>query len=233
MMPRDRRNAEEAEGILPTLPRRSNALPRRPSLPRSQAQSTLLPLVALLLVALVAGACSGKKHRSPVATSPSSTSSSGTVALQLKLSTSAEGPERGFNARDAAKRVAPGLEQFLTRYLSSAFLQPSEAQKGWRDLLALFDGAVEPSARQQLDSLSLGSAASQVTAVRPGPASATAVALFQGGHPVAATVRLAFDGTADSTQGSGAVRLRAVFQLLNPSAGWRIASFQSSTGSGS
>ena len=55
--------------------------------------------------------------------------------------------------------------------------------------------------------LSLGEAASQVTAVRPGRTDATAVVLFRAGHPTAATVELAFDGTADTAQGVGAVHL--------------------------
>jgi len=187
-----------------------------------------------LLFALLASGCSaGKKHSSSAATSSSSTSSSAVSALHLTLATTATGPERGFNAGAAAKQAAPSLQQFLNRYLTSAFLQPSESQKGWSDLLALFDSGVEANAKRQLDALSLGSAASQVTAVQPGRADAKAVALFRGGRPVAATVQLTFDGTADSTQGSGAVHLRAMFQLLNTGAGWRIASFQSNTGSAS
>lgn len=213
-------------------PQRSSALSPSPRPPRPQVALLLLLLVAQF--ALLAAACTGgKKHGAPAAASSTATSPPGIPALQVNLTTTAQGPARGFNAAAAAKQAAPGLRQFLIRYLSSAFLQPSEAQQGWRDLLALFDSGVEASARQQLDALSLGSAASQVTAVRPGPSSAKAVALFQGGHPVAATVQLAFDGTADSAQGSGAVRLRAVFQLLNTRAGWRIAAFQSSTGGGS
>ncbi len=187
-----------------------------------------------MLFALLASACSaGKKHASSAATTSSSTSSSAVPALHLALATTARGPERGFNAGAAAKQAAPSLQQFLNRYLTSAFLRPSESQKGWTDLLAMFDSGVESSARQRLDALSLGSAASQVATVRPGRADAKAVALFRGGHPVAASVQLAFDGTADGAQGSGTVHLRAVFQLLNTGAGWRIASFQSNTGSGS
>lgn len=187
-----------------------------------------------MLLALLVSACSaGKKHAPAAATTSSSPSSAAVPALRISLTTSAKGPERGFNAGAAAKKAAPGLQQFLNRYLTSAFLQPSESQKGWSDLLALFDSGVETSAKQQLDSLSLGSVAGRVTAVRPGRAAAKAVALFRGSQPVAATVQLAFDGTADSVQGSGAVHLRAVFQLLNSNAGWRIASFQSNTGSGS
>jgi hypothetical protein len=43
-------------------------------------------------------------------------------------------------------------------------------------------------------------------------------------------VRLSFDGTADSPQGSGPVRLRSVLQLLGGQPGWRIAAYDSKTG---
>jgi hypothetical protein len=57
--------------------------------------------------------------------------------------------------------------------------------------------------------------------------------LFDGGRAIAATVQLSFDGTADSSQGSGPVRLRSVLQLLGGKSGWRIAAYQSRTGGGS
>jgi len=183
------------------------------------------------VLTLLATACSaGKKHGSTAATTSSSSSAPG-APLQISLTTGARGPERGFNATAAAKQAAPGLQQFLNRYVTTAFLQPSEGKKGWSDLLVLFDPAVRTSAKQQLDSLSLGSAAAQVTTMRPGRADAKAVALFRGGHVVAATVQLAFNATADTAQGSGPIQLHAVFQLLRSNAGWRIASFKSSTGS--
>jgi hypothetical protein len=54
--------------------------------------------------------------------------------------------------------------------------------------------------------------------------------VLYGPRPVAATVRLAFDGTAATAKGSGPVRLRSVLQLLWTRSGWRIAAFDSRTG---
>jgi hypothetical protein len=54
--------------------------------------------------------------------------------------------------------------------------------------------------------------------------------LHDGSRPVAATVRLAFDGTADTAGGSGQVHLRSVLQLLRTGGGWQIAAFDSRTG---
>jgi hypothetical protein len=56
------------------------------------------------------------------------------------------------------------------------------------------------------------------------------VVLYGEQRPQAATVRLAFDGTADTAKGSGQVHLRSVLQLLATGDSWRIAAFDSRTG---
>lgn len=185
-------------------------------------------LTALALLA--AGCSSGKKQRPAATTTAPTATTQAARPLALALTTTARGPERNFNAKKAAQQADPGLQKFLDRYLTLAFLRPSQARSRWRDLLAMFDQPVRARAGKQLDSLSLGSAAAQVTAVRPGPAKASAVVLFEGGRPIAATVQLSFDGVADSKQGSGPVRLRSVLQLLGTGSGWRIAAYQSRTG---
>jgi hypothetical protein len=93
----------------------------------------------------------------------------------------------------------------------------------------MFDQPVRAAARKKLDALSLGAAAPTVTAVSPGRASARAAVLYRT-QPAAATVRLAFDGTATTAKGSGQVHLRSVLQLLWTRQGWRIAAFDSRTG---
>ncbi len=189
----------------------------------------------LAALALLAAACSsGKKQPPAAATTASTTATTQAVrTLALKLTTTATGPERNFNARKAAQQASPSVQKFLDRYLTLAFLQPSQAKSGWRSLLAMFDDPVRVRAGKQLDSLSLGRAAAQVTAVQPGPARARAVVLYEGGRAAAATVQLSFDGTADSPRGSGPVRLRAVLQLVYGKSGWRIAAYESRTGGGS
>jgi hypothetical protein len=144
--------------------------------------------------------------------------------------TTAEVPPGGPSAERAARRAAPGLERFLDRYLSAAFVNAAGGEAGWDGLLGLFDKPVRASARRQLDALSLGQAAPTVTAVRPGQATAKAVVLYGARRPEAATVRVSFDGTADTAQGSGPVHLRSVLQLLATGDGWRIAAFDSRTG---
>jgi hypothetical protein len=189
-----------------------------------------VPAVMLVAVALlVAGCSSGKKQQAAATTTPT-TAAPVAAPLQVNLATAARGPERGFNPSQAAKQAAPDLQKFLTRYLTVAFLQPAQAKAGWKDLLGMFDTPVRTTARQQLDSLALGSVASKVTRVRPGKANARAVVLFSNGHPAAATVILSFDGTADTPQGSGPVRLRSVLQLIGGQPGWRIAAYNSKTG---
>jgi len=182
---------------------------------------------ALAVAALVVAGCTsggGKAGR------PSPSTAAPARDIRVTLVTSAKGPERGFDAEQAARRAAPGIEQFLDRYLSAAYLDAAGGKAGWDGLLGLFDKPVRAGARKQLDALSLGSAAPKVTAVRPGRASARAVVLYGDRHPAAATVRLAFDGTADTAQGSGQVHLRSVLQLLATGDGWRIAAFDSRTG---
>jgi hypothetical protein len=188
-------------------------------------RSMAVPLALLTVVLLVAGCTSGGDR--PAA--PTATTAAPPAELQVKLVTTARGPERGFNAKRAAKRAAPGVERFLDRYLTTAFVGAAGGKRGWDELLALFDTPVRAAARKQLDALSLGAAARQVTAVRPKRASARAVVLY-GRRPAAATVRLVFDATADTANGSGEIRLRSVLQLLATRRGWRIAAFDSRTG---
>jgi hypothetical protein len=194
--------------------------------PRMRVPAVLLVAVALLL----AGCSSGKKHQAaPTSTTPT-TGAPVAGPLRVNLATTARGPERGFNPSQAAKQASPDLQKFLTRYLTVAFLQPAQAKSGWKDLLGMFDAPLRTTAKQQLDALALGSTAGKVTQVRPGKADARAVVLFVNGHPAAATVQLSFNGTADSAQGSGPVRLRATLHLLGGQPGWRIAAYNSQTG---
>jgi hypothetical protein len=191
--------------------------------------------VLLAALALLAAGCSSGKEHPPAAATTASTATTQAarpLALALTLTTTARGPERGFDAKKAAQQANPSLQKFLERYLTLAFLQPGQARSGWRDLLAMFDDSVRPRAGKQLDSLSLGGAAARVTSVQPGPARARAVVLFGGGRGLAATVQLSFDGMASSKQGSGGVHLRSVLQLLGGKSGWRIAAYDSRTGGG-
>ena len=151
--------------------------------------------------------------------------------LQVALVTTAKVPPGGLSAARAARQAAPGLERFLERYLSAAYVNAAGGEAGWDGLLGLFDTPVRAAARKQLDALSLGQAATTVTAVRPSRATAKAVVLYGGRRPEAATVRVTFDGTADTAQGSGPVHLRSVLQLLATGGSWRIVAFDSRTGS--
>lgn len=208
--------------------------PRTGSPPRSGALSRFARAIAALAAALLLASCTSGKQEGPApsgATGQPATSSPAKAApLRLQLKAGAQGPERGFNAGVAAQRATPDLERFLNRYLSVAFLDPGQQRSGWRELLVLFDTGVQKAARRDLDSLSLGAAAAQVKTVRPGPARASAMFLYQDGRPVGATVKLSFDGSADVEQGTGPIRLRSVFQLLRTAQGWRIVSYQSQTG---
>jgi hypothetical protein len=185
----------------------------------------------LAAVLAVAGCTSGGKPE-PAGQTPGSTAGPAAPAqpLQVQLVATAKVPPGGPSAKRAAKQAAPGLERFLDRYLTAAYVDAAGGEAGWDGLLGLFDKPVRASARKQLDALSLGAAAAKVSAVRPGRASARAVVLYGDRRPEAATVRLAFDGTADTAQGSGQVHLRSVLQLLATGEGWRIADFDSRTG---
>jgi hypothetical protein len=191
----------------------------------------LIKAAAVLTAALLVTACtSGGSGPADQAAG----STTGPVApartLQVKLVTSAKVPRGGLDAKRAAKQAAPGIERFLDRYLTVAFVDAAGGEAGWDGLLGLFDQPVRTSARKQLDALSLGADAPKVSAVRPSRASARAVVLYGNQRPAAATVRLAFDATADTAQGSGQVHLRSVLQLLSTANGWRIAAFDSRTG---
>jgi hypothetical protein len=185
----------------------------------------------LAAVLLVAGCTSGgRSEPDGQATGPTSGPAAAAKPLEVRLVATAKVPPGGLNAKRAAKLAAPGLERFLDRYLTVAFVDAAGGEAGWDGLLGLFDTPVRASARKQLNALSLGAAAPKVSAVRPGRSSARAVVLYGARQPQAATVRLAFDGTADTAQGSGQVHLRSVLQLLATGDGWRIAAFDSRTG---
>ena len=197
--------------------------------PKLDPPPSLARSVALLAAALLLAACTSGGGDAGGATPAPATTAAPPRPLEVTLRTTARGPERGFDAKRAAKRAAPGIERFLDRYLTAAFVDAAGGGKGWDRLLAMFDQPVRAAARKQLDALSLGAAAPTVTAVQPGRANARAAVLY-GSRPAAATVRLAFDGTATTAKGSGQVHLRSVLQLLWTRGGWRIAAFDSRTG---
>ena len=182
---------------------------------------------AVLAVVLLAAACTS--GGSGGTGQPTATTAAPAMPLRVELTTTARVPEGG-DARQAARRASPELQRFLDRYLTAAFVGAAGGKAGWGGLLKLFDAPVKASARKQLDALSLGAAAPQVSAVRPARATARAVVLYDERRPAAATVRLAFDGTADTAKGSGPVHLRSTLQLLSTRTGWQIAAFDSRTG---
>ena len=185
-------------------------------------------LAALLLTA---GCTSGGRSESGgQATGSTAAPAAPAGPLHVRLVATAKVPPGGLSAKRAAQRATPGLEKFLDRYLTEAYVDAAGGKADWKGLLGLFDAPVRASARKQLDALSLGAAAPQVSAVRPSRASARAVVLYGGQRPQAATVRLAFDATADTAKGSGQVHLRSVLQLLATGENWRIAAFDSRTG---
>jgi hypothetical protein len=186
---------------------------------------------ALLALLLAAGCTSGGRSEPPGQATGTTAAPAPAQPLEVRLVATAKVPQGGPNARRAAQQAAPGLERFLGRYLTVAFVDAAGGEARWDGLLGLFDQPVRASARKQLDALSLGAAAPTVSAVRPHRASARAVVLYGSRRrPAAATVRLAFDATADTAQGSGQVHLRSVLQLLATGDGWRIAAFDSRTG---
>jgi hypothetical protein len=187
------------------------------------------PAVLLAAALLAAGCTSGNRSGGGTATTTGGAAQA--QPLRVDLMTTAQVPPGGPSATRAARQAAPSLERFLNRYLSAAFVNAAGGEAGWDGLLGLFDKPVRASARKQLDALSLGAAAPTVTAVRPGRATARAVVLYGDRRPEAATVRVSFDGTADTAQGSGPVHLRSVLQLLATGDSWRIAGFDSRTGS--
>ena len=185
---------------------------------------------ALLALLLAAGCTSGGRSEPPGQATGTTAARGPAQPLHVRLVATAQVPPGGPSARRAAQQAAPGLERFLGRYLTVAFVDAAGGEARWDGLLGLFDQPVRAAARKQLDALSLGAAAPGVSAVRPHQASARAVVLYGSRRPAAATVRLAFDATADTAQGSGQVHLRSVLQLLATGDGWRIAAFDSRTG---
>jgi hypothetical protein len=199
---------------------------------RNQSKFRVAALAGVLAGVLLAAGCTsgGGSEGDGQASGPPAGSTAPAQPLQVKLVTMAKVPPGGPSAKRAAEQAQPGLERFLDRYLTAAFVDAAGRKGGWSGLLRLFDKPVRASARKQLDALSLGADAAKVSAVRPSRGSARAVVLYGEKRPVAATVRLAFDGTADTAQGSGQVHLRSVLQLLATGEGWRIAAFDSRTG---
>ncbi|HET7518517.1 MAG TPA: hypothetical protein VFN05_12625 [Actinomycetes bacterium] len=199
---------------------------------RNQFKLDRVALASALAGVLLAAGCisGGGSDGGGQASEPPASSAAPARPLRVKLVTMARVPPGGPSASRAAKQAEPGLERFLDRYLTAAFVDAAGGEGGWDGLLGLFDKPVRASARKQLDALSLGADAAKVSAVRPSRASARAVVLYGERRPAAATVRLAFDGTADTAQGSGQVHLRSVLQLLATGEGWRIAAFDSRTG---
>jgi len=199
---------------------------------RNNSKFRMAGLAGVLTGVLLAGGCTSGGGSGTDEQAPGSSAAPAAPAqpLKVELVTTAKVPPGGPSPKSAATQAGPGLERFLDRYLTAAFVNAAGGEAGWDGLIGLFDKPVRASARKQLDALSLGTDAPKVSAVRPSRASARAVVLYGEQRPEAATVRLAFDGTADTAQGSGQVHLRSVLQLLATGEGWRIAAFDSRTG---
>jgi hypothetical protein len=199
---------------------------------RNNSKLRMVGLAGVLTGILLAGGCTSGSGSGTGGQAPGSSAAPAAPAqpLKVELVTMAKVPPGGPSPKRAAKQAEPGLERFLDRYLTVAFVNAAGGETGWDGLIGLFDKPVRASARKQLDALSLGADARKVSAIRPSRASARAVVLYGEQRPEAATVRLAFDGTADTAQGSGQVHLRSVLQLLATGDGWRIAAFDSRTG---
>ena len=197
---------------------------------RNNSKLRMAGLAGALTGVLLAGGCTSGGGSGSDGQAPGSSAAPAAQPLKVELVTTAKVPPRGPSARRAAQQAVPGRERFLGRYLTVAFVDAAGGEARWDGLLGLFDQPVRAAARKQLDALSLGAAAPSVSAVRPHRASARAVVLYGSRRPAAATVRLAFDATADTAQGSGQVHLRSVLQLLATGDGWRIAAFDSRTG---
>ena len=199
---------------------------------RNNSKFRMAGLAGVLTGVLLAGGCTSGGGSGTDGQAPGSSAAPAAPAqpLEVELVTMAKVPPGGPSPKSAATQAEPGLERFLDRYLTVAFVNAAGGEAGWDGLIGLFDKPVRASARKQLDALSLGTDAPKVSAVRPSRASARAVVLYGEQRPEAATVRLAFDGTADTAQGSGQVHLRSVLQLLATGDSWRIAAFDSRTG---
>jgi hypothetical protein len=199
---------------------------------RNNSKLRMAGLAGALAGVLLAGGCTSGGGSGTDGQAPGSSAAPAAPAqpLKVELVTTARVPPGGPSPKRAATQAEPGLERFLDRYLTVAFVNAAGGEAGWDGLLGLFDKPVRASARRQLDALSLGADASKVSAIRPSRASARAVVLYGEQRPQAATVRLAFDGTADTAKGSGQVHLRSVLQLLATGDSWRIAAFDSRTG---
>ena len=199
---------------------------------RNNSKFRMAGLAGVLTGVLLAGGCTSGGGSGTDGQAPGSSAAPAAPAqpLKVELVTMAKVPPGGPSPKSAATQAEPGLERFLDRYLTVAFVNAAGGEAGWDGLIGLFDKPVRASARKQLDALSLGTDAPKVSAVRPSRASARAVVLYGEQRPEAATVRLAFDGTADTAKGSGQVHLRSVLQLLATGDSWRIAAFDSRTG---
>jgi hypothetical protein len=199
---------------------------------RNNSKFRMAGLAGVLTGVLLAGGCTSGGGSGTDGQAPGSSAAPAAPAqpLKVELVTMAKVPPGGPSPKSAATQAEPGLERFLDRYLTVAFVNAAGGEAGWDGLIGLFDKPVRASARKQLDALSLGADARKVSAIRPSRASARAVVLYGEQRPEAATVRLAFDGTADTAQGSGQVHLRSVLQLLATGDSWRIAAFDSRTG---
>ena len=186
------------------------------------AHKPVTTALATALLILVVGGCTGGGDGDGQP-SPASTTAP-PPPLTVEVTVKALDVPKGMQPQAAADRAKPDLTRLLHTYLTLAFLDPGQRQKGYRDLLALFDERVRAEAQHELSSLSL-SGVQGVRLVRPERATADAVVLYNGRAPGAATVRLDFSGTAEAEQGSGPVRLQAALQLMASGEGWRIAAY--------
>jgi len=145
----------------------------------------------------------------------------------VQLTASAKGDRAERALKGASRRASPELEQFLTRYLTTAF-DPAAARGGFQGFSQFFQPELRASVNRDLASLSIGRDGARLTEVRTRPAAARAVLLIEHGRPLAASVVLRMQGTARTTGGPGPLGLDSTFQLLRGTRGWKITAYESS-----
>lgn len=202
--------------------------------PRSGRATGVLLITAIALVTVGCGK-SHPKAAHPSASATPTPSPSSTAPASANFSTqgvravdSQDRPSSNATANDAAKKVIA----LINTYYNTAFLQPASWGNGaFPTLSSLFTGDAAGSVPANLQAMSLGPLAPQVSRVNPSKESAGVVAVLieDNGSATFATVTTRFEATGEPAGTAAPVGILQSAQfMVNVPAG-KIAGYDVST----
>jgi LCP family protein required for cell wall assembly len=149
--------------------------------------------------------------------------------LEVKLSKVEGFPTKGKVRTRRLRPVAEQIRETMTGLYTAAFVDPTAWGDGrFTEILPFFRGDAQRQARGDVNRLTLGKAAGQLTEVDPGRARLRVDVLTDlGKHPIAVLAHMQFRGKGLTEDGvETPIRHRAEYLLRRFGGGWQIVAYR-------